>query len=417
MADLTKTTTLVNGDVFDPQVVSDMINAKVAAKAAMSGYIKVNNDLEGVPGSQVTIPKWGYIGAAEEYEEGTPIDTTKMAYTTAQYGIKKIGKGVMLTDEAQLSGYGNPMGTANNQIAMSISEKLDNDRVECLYDSRNVKDASTAAIKYSAVVDGIDMFNEEEDSKKVILIHSKQKTQLRKDTEFLAADKLGADMLVSGAIGKIAGCDIVVSNKVRLVSYVKDNSAGTVTISAENLAEYQAQVDPSTTLVVGDKVKALTAAYYLNPIIKLNNDAETEDDMPAVTYFLKRGQLVEHERQVGVGDSIVCTAYGKEGSVRGVASKHGDPEHLWTQLKMGYTMDTFRKAVKAAMMGDTTYKVKITSDTLNVRKGAGVKYGITAVVKKNEVFTIVDEKMNGSTKWGKLKSGAGWISLKYTKCM
>lgn len=39
----------------------------------------------------------------------------------------------------------------------------------------------------------------------------------------------------------------------------------------------------------------------------------------------------------------------KEGHNRGIASNHGDPEHLWTQLGMGYTMDTFRKAVKAAM--------------------------------------------------------------------
>ena len=41
-----------------------------------------------------------------------------------------------------------------------------------------------------------------------------------------------------------------------------------------------------------------------------------------------------------------------EGHARGVASNHGDPEHLWNQLGMGYTMDTFRKAVKAAMSGD-----------------------------------------------------------------
>ena len=104
----------------------------------------------------------------------------------------------------------------------------------------------------------------------------------------------------------------------------------------------------------------------------------------------------------------------KEGGNRGVASKHSDPEHLWTQLKMGYTMDTFRKAVKVAMGSDTTYKVKIATDTLNVRKGAGVKYEISTVVKRNEVYTIVDETKNGSTTWGKLKSGVGWISLKYT---
>lgn len=269
MAELTNITTLVNGDVFDPEVVSDMINAKVTKKAVMSGYIKVDSTLSGVPGSTVTIPRWGYIGEAVDLVEGQPIDTTKMAFTTAQYGIKKIGKGVMLTDEAQLSGYGNPMGTATNQIALSISEKLDNDRVAVLYDSKNVVDASTAAIKYTAIVDGVDMFGEEEESRKVILIHSKQKTQLRKDADFIAADKIGAELLTNGAIGRIAGVDVVVSNKVKLEGGV-----------------------------------------YYNPIIKLDNAAETEDDLPAVTYFLKRGNLVEHERETGVGDKIVCTAFG-----------------------------------------------------------------------------------------------------------
>ena len=43
----------------------------------------------------------------------------------------------------------------------------------------------------------------------------------------------------------------------------------------------------------------------------------------------------------------------KEGAARGIASNHGDPEHLWNQLGMGYTMNTFRAAVKAAMGGST----------------------------------------------------------------
>lgn len=41
----------------------------------------------------------------------------------------------------------------------------------------------------------------------------------------------------------------------------------------------------------------------------------------------------------------------REGHSRGIASNHGDPEHLWKGLSMGYTMDGFRKAVKAAMNG------------------------------------------------------------------
>ena len=57
------------------------------------------------------------------------------------------------------------------------------------------------------------------------------------------------------------------------------------------------------------------------------------------------------------------------------------------------------------------YLVRITADVLNVRAGAGTNYKITLQLKKNEIYTIVAE--NG--KWGKLKSGAGWIHLDYTK--
>lgn len=59
--------------------------------------------------------------------------------------------------------------------------------------------------------------------------------------------------------------------------------------------------------------------------------------------------------------AMLCKEYGlnpltdiishREGHAQGVASNHGDPEHLWNGLKMGYTMDTFRQAVKAKMNG------------------------------------------------------------------
>lgn len=58
-----------------------------------------------------------------------------------------------------------------------------------------------------------------------------------------------------------------------------------------------------------------------------------------------------------------------------------------------------------------SYIVQITASVLNVRAGAGTNYRITTTVKKNQKYTIVEEK-NG---WGRLKSGAGWISLSYIK--
>ncbi len=113
-----------------------------------------------------------------------------------------------------------------------------------------------------------------------------------------------------------------------------------------------------------------------------------------------------------------------EGHRRGVASGHADPEHLWTQLRTGYTMDGFRNDVKAAMgtvtkveskketaPASTPRQVKISIPDLNIRKGPGATYAKTGKYTGKGVFTIIEEK-NG---WGKLKSGAGWICLSYTE--
>lgn len=127
-----------------------------------------------------------------------------------------------------------------------------------------------------------------------------------------------------------------------------------------------------------------------------------------------------------------------EGNKRGIASNHGDPEHLWKGLGLNYTMDTFRAAVKAKMSGTTTstpststatsnttsntttsstsYLARVTVDALNIRSGPGTNYGKNGCIRDKGTYTIVQESAGaGASKWGKLKSGAGWISLDYVK--
>ena len=97
--------------------------------------------------------------------------------------------------------------------------------------------------------------------------------------------------------------------------------------------------------------------------------------------------------------AMLCKEYGldpladgvvishKEGHSRGIASNHGDPEHLWTQLKMGYTMDTFRKAVKAAM-SETTAATGLQAGALKDISEAEV------IAKVGPLFTA-DQKKTG----------------------
>ena len=298
---VTKMTNMIN-----PEVMGDMINAKIEAQLKITPYAKVDTTLQGVAGDTKTVPSWNYIGDAEDIAEGEEVGLSTMTATSTTFTIKKAMKAVGITQEAINSGLGDPVGQAESQLAKSIAGKVDNDVLAAAYKGTMVVAPTTlATIAYNGVVDAVTKFEDEEDGiEKVMFIHPTQETALLKDSSFLSADKFTGGVAVNGAIGKIAGCWIKKSKKVKLVTYEKDNAAtgtGVVTIAADNLAEYQAKVDPSVTLEVGDKVKPLAAAsqYYLNPILKMEADSPeteyTETELPAITIFLKKDTSVDHE--------------------------------------------------------------------------------------------------------------------------
>ena len=72
-----------------------------------------------------------------------------------------------------------------------------------------------------------------------------------------------------------------------------------------------------------------------------------------------------------------------EGYKRGVASNHGDPEHLWKGLSLGYTMDGFRKAVAAAMSPQEEKPAETAKTLYRVQTGAfSKKTNATALAAK-----------------------------------
>lgn len=290
-------------NMINPEVMGDMINAKIEALLKITPYAKVDTTLQGVPGDTKTVPSWNYIGDAVDVAEGEEVDLTKMTASSTTFSIKKAMKAVGITQEAINSGLGDPVGQAEAQLSKAIAGKVDNDVLEAAYKGTVVVAPSTKeVIAYKGIVDAVTQFEDEEDGiEKVMFIHPKQETALLKDPDFLSADKFTAGVAVNGAIGKIAGCWVKKSKKVRLVSYVVDDSAGTVQITTENIEEYQAKVDPSVTLTVSNKVKALAAGsqYYVCPIIKMEPDSAeteyTEAELPAITIFLKKDTQVDHE--------------------------------------------------------------------------------------------------------------------------
>lgn len=300
--------TMMN-DLINPQVMGDMISAKIDAQLKITPYAKVDNTLVGVPGDTKTVPSWNFIGAAEDVAEGGEIGTDKLTASSTTFTVKKAMKSVGITQESINSGLGNPVGQAETQLSKAIAIKVDNDVLDAVYTGTNVYAADTlAVISYNGIVDANAKFLDEEDGiEKVMFINPAQEATLLKDANFLSADKFQAGVAVNGAIGKIAGAWVKKSAKVKLIAY-EANAEGTITIIAENgtesgTAKKLSTVQPgcATVLKVGDKVNAVTVAnqYYLNPIIKMEPDSAeteyTEDELPAVTIFLKKDVQIDHE--------------------------------------------------------------------------------------------------------------------------
>jgi len=246
-------------NLIDPQVMADIIDGKIAAKIRVTPFAKVDTTLQGVPGDTITVPAYAYIGDADDIAEGVACGTTVLTATTTGAKVKKAMKAIELTDEAILSGYGDPIGQSTSQLSKSIASKIDNDCMTALLGATTLTfDGSASKIAYNGIVDAIDLFNEEVNGAKVMFVNPKQVTDLRKDPNFISADKYPANVMMTGEIGMICNTRIVPSKKVVLDG---------------------------------------TSAFYTCPIVELENDAEVDVDLPALTIYLKRNVNLETERK------------------------------------------------------------------------------------------------------------------------
>ena len=77
-------------DLIDPEVMADMISAKIPDKIRVAPFAKVDDTLAGVPGDTITVPSYGYIGDAEDVAEGVDVDIDKMSTKDKKYKIKNV---------------------------------------------------------------------------------------------------------------------------------------------------------------------------------------------------------------------------------------------------------------------------------------------------------------------------------------
>ncbi len=162
-----------------------------------------------------------------------------------------------------------------------------------------------------------------------------------------------------------------------LASKVTSQLGGTSTTA--NVSSYSGNVK------VGDIITLISGAKYSNG-----------KNIPAWVI-----QTPLYVREIKKDGTIIISTKAS-GAVTGVINKN----QIKT-VKTNASKTTSNNTSSTA----TSYKVQVTASALNIRKGPNTSYGIAGVIRDKGIYTIVQTN-NG---WGKLKSGAGWISLAYTQ--
>lgn len=253
-------------NLINPEVMANMISASLPKAIKFSPIAKIDDTLVARPGNTITVPKYAYIGDAEDVAEGVAMGTTVLTATTTEATVKKAGKAVELTDEAVLSGYGDPVGEATKQLKMSIAAKIDNDCLEALSKTTLTHDGSAEIISYDGIVKAVDKFEEEDLSTKILFVHPKQITQLRLDPDFKDINKYPLQTVMTGTIGEIAGCQVIPSKKIKLAS--------------------------------GDLA-------YENYIVKTSSQEIDEEATPAITIYMKRNVELEDDRDILAKTTVI----------------------------------------------------------------------------------------------------------------
>lgn len=209
-------------DLIVPEVIADLVETKLGDRVTLLPLAVQDNTLVGQPGDTLKFPAFRYIGKADEIAENGEITPTALTSFAVPATVKKYAKAVQITDEARLSGYGDPIGEAATQLAHSIDHAVDEALFTALNDLPLHRIAPVTSITADNIATALTLFGEELEEPAILLVDPAAFANLRKDLNYIRASDLGQRMIFSGVVGEIWGCQIVVSNKIKTVGSLNE---------------------------------------------------------------------------------------------------------------------------------------------------------------------------------------------------
>lgn len=199
--------------LLDPQVIGEFLDVKLINAIKLSPLVEIDRTLEGVPGSKLTLPKFGYIGDAKDLAEGGELTFDQLTETTVEVAVKKVAKGVKITDEAVLSGYGDPVNEIGKQLLMAVASKVEADLYTAVKEGVGVHTVAGATFAKENIVDMKAKFGEDIEEAMYLFVNPAEYAKLCKDPDFVQIAQ-GA-RVIDGQVGMLYGVNIVVANRVK----------------------------------------------------------------------------------------------------------------------------------------------------------------------------------------------------------
>jgi hypothetical protein len=234
-------------DLINPQVLADMISAELPNAIMFAPLATVGTRLEGRAGNTITMPRFGYIGDAVDVAEGEDIPISKMETSETEVTVKKAGKGVELTDEAVLNGYGDNVSEAKSQIVMSLANKIDNDMLASL---KTATLSATATMSPASLITAKAKFGEKVNQPAVLIVNSSNYVKIA--TEVLSLENSDR-VLLNGVVGKVGGLQVAISDKLtNTEAYIV--AAGALGLEYKRRVQVETDRDivAKTTVMTGD---------------------------------------------------------------------------------------------------------------------------------------------------------------------
>lgn len=254
--------------LINPQVLADMIDTKLVNAMKFTPLCKVDNTLVGRPGDTVTLPCYAYIGDAADVDELGDIGIAELTATSQAVRVKKVGKGVTISDEAVLSGYGDPIGEIGNQLLTSIASKVDNDVLAALDNATLIHPVVT--VTPNEINNALVKFGEDFEGDKYLFVGAATYAALRDAAEWIPASEIAAGTVLRGVVGMIYGCYVVITNKITAtnVAYIVKPGAVALFMKRGTQVESDRNIINKSTTFTADKHYA-AYLYDSSKVIKL----------------------------------------------------------------------------------------------------------------------------------------------------